>query len=517
MATFGYPTLYSNGLNNTSQIRRSADMIYQRGETYEIVLTGDTYYSSMEMVVDIYKDLSKIGRMRVVPFDVSQSGSTYTYKFNVRAYDYIANYVNPQHYLYYWLGDWQTTDQQINYNNPYPNIAYCSFKYGYSYTIAQDYYTEFTGNPTRPIYHFSQLPLCAADGCIPSGYTNSGGNFEYIGGSFQLQEKLILPNFDQQIGTTIGTGLTINTLYPYWNFSRINQYLMTYPSTPQESETSRFLTDAPRIMNIQDTENYVLYYLGGQTGDAQVVEADYARFEFYDEDNALISKFSIDLYNDHPTGYTQTLNIKALPCGPSDIENLFSTIAWSGVSYYTVQLCATESNSVANGPICPISEVFYFYLYDNCQPENFRMAFLNMRGAYDYFTFTSYKQESKKIKSQTYESRYFSTSIPSQDRDLGRATKTFATDVDREIVLESDYLNVQQGAWLQQLFMSPQVYEMDMDYISEIDRQDKVYKDLKPLQILSTQVDTITKNHQKMNKYKITVKYADTYFPVKAF
>jgi len=521
MATFGYPALYANGLNSTSQIRRSADMVYQRGEQYQVVLTGDTYFGSLQLVVDIYESTDKIGRMSVVPYDINQSGSTYTYYFNIRPYDYISNYTNPQHYLYYWLGDWSTTNDTINVNNTYKNLVYANFKYGWAYTIANEFYSEWEqaslSAPSNVLNHYTQLPLCAANGCVPSGYTSTGGNFEYIGGTFQLQEKLILPNFDQQIGTTIGTGLTLNTLYPYWNFSRINQYLMTYPSLPEQSETSRFLTDAPRIQYIQDSENYVLYFLNGQTGDRQVVEADMARFEFYDSNNTKISQFNVDLYNDHPTGYTQTLSIKALPCGPSDIENLYSTIAWSGVSYYTVQLHACDALSTAAGPICPVSEVFYFYVKSNCGPEDFRVAFLNMRGGYDYFTFTQYRQDTKKIKSQTFDSRYFSTTLPSQDRDLGRSTKTFAMDVDREVVVDSDYLTVQQGEWLQQLFMSPQVYQMDTDYISEIDRQDKVYKDLRPLQVLSTEVETITKKHRKLNRYRITFKYADTYFPVKAF
>ena len=51
---FGYPQLYDNGLNNTSQIRRSADMVYQRGGTYQITLTGDTYQASIQLVVDMY-------------------------------------------------------------------------------------------------------------------------------------------------------------------------------------------------------------------------------------------------------------------------------------------------------------------------------------------------------------------------------------------------------------------------------------------------------------------------------
>jgi len=100
---------------------------------------------------------------------------------------------------------------------------------------------------------------------------------------------------------------------------------------------------------------------------------------------------------------------------------------------------------------------------------------------------------------------------------MGRTVKTFDTNIDREFVLESDYINVQYGEWLQQLFYSPQVYEVRPDYISPLDRQDKIYKDLRPIQILSTEVETITKKHKKLNKYRITCKYADGFFVNKGF
>ena len=35
--SFNYIQLYGNGLNDNSQIRRSADFVYQRGGTYKIV------------------------------------------------------------------------------------------------------------------------------------------------------------------------------------------------------------------------------------------------------------------------------------------------------------------------------------------------------------------------------------------------------------------------------------------------------------------------------------------------
>jgi hypothetical protein len=144
-------------------------------------------------------------------------------------------------------------------------------------------------------------------------------------------------------------------------------------------------------------------------------------------------------------------------------------------------------------------------------------VFLNERGGYDYYTFTSYRQDTKKITRQTYDNRYYSTSQQSPDRNLGRTIKTFDTNVEREFVLESDWLNVSYGNWLEQLFMSPQVYEMKEDFISPLDRQDYIYKDLRPIQVLSTEVQTITKQHQKLNKYRITCKYADGYFVSKGF
>lgn len=530
--SFGYPILYSNGLNSNTQLRRSTDMIYQRGGTYEVVLTGDTYYSSMRLDVDMFSDEQKVGRMSVIPYNISQTGSTYTYRFNIRPYDYLSNYVKTQHYTYYWLNDWYKTTQQINLNNPYPNIIQSQFKYGFRYinsTGATQYEQSYqnAGEPVNLYYHFTDIPSCTSDtSFVPSGFTNTGPHFNYVGGAFQMNNHYILPNFDQEVGTVVGTGMTINTVDMYRRLSPICQYLMDYPTVPEQSETSRFLTDAPRIQYIQSDENYVLYYLNGQTGDRQVIEADWAVFEFYDEGNNLIDyteqqlNFSGTIYAS-PTGYTDTLQPFALPCGPKDISNIFTTIDWDTVAYYRVQLfygypTNSELRSSA-GPIGPVSETFYFYLYDNCKPESTRLIWLNDAGGYDYYTFTAYRQDTKKISRATYDSRYFATDIASPDRDYGRSVKTFATDVEQEIVLESDYLSVADGRWIEQLFYSPQVYLMKGDYISPIDRQDKIYKDLTPLQVLSTSVDTITEKHKKLNKYRITLKSSDTFFVNKGF
>ena len=274
MATFGYQSLYANGLNSNSQLRRSSDMVYQRGGTYEIVLTGDTYLESMQLSVDLYGNDTKVGKMSIVPYSVTQSGLTYTYKFNLRPYDYMSNYVQSQHYTYYWLNNWSGTTQQINWNNPFPNIVKANFKSGYTYLSGTD------------------IPYCVTDTVFsPSGFTNTGNYFDYVGGSFQMsQDKYILPNYDQEIGTVIGSGYTINSDI-YRRLSPMSTYLMDYPSVPEQSETGRFLTDAPRIQYIQSDENYVLYYLNGQSGDRQVIEADYAVFNFYDESNSLIDGF----------------------------------------------------------------------------------------------------------------------------------------------------------------------------------------------------------------------------------
>jgi hypothetical protein len=525
---FGYPQIYANGLNSNTQIRRAVDMIYQRGATYEVVLTGDTYQTSMELVIDMFSDDQKVGTMSIVPYTTTQSGATYTYRFNIRPYDYMSNFVESQHYSSYWLNDWYDTTEQINWNNPYPNIIKANFKYGYKYLSGSTVVTEYSGSPTNNLNHYTDVPFGATStGFTASGFTNTGSDFDYIGGALQMgSEKFYLPNYDQELGTVIGTGMTINTVDTYRRFSPMSQYLFDYPTVPELSETARFLTDSPRVMTIQEKENYVLYYLNGQTGDRQVIEADYAVFEFYNTANTQINYFEQQLNFSgttyaSPTGYTDTLKVFALPCGPKDISNIFATINWSNVAYYRVQIFnawpTNSANRTSLGPIGPVSEAFYFYLDANCGPEDTRLAFLNNRGGYDYYTFTKYRSDVKKISRKTYDSRYYATNIASPDRDFGRTVKTFDTEVEREFVLESDFLSVAYGDWLEQLFYSPQVYEMKEDYVSPLDRQDKIYKDLRPIQVLSTEVETINVKHKKLNKYRITCKYADGFFVNKGF
>jgi hypothetical protein len=504
-------------------------MIYQRGGTYEVVLTGSTYQSSMQLEVDLFSDDDKVGSMSLVPYDVTQSGATFTYRFNIRPYDYLSNFVESEHYQYYWLNDWYTTNQDINFNNQYPNSIKANFKYGYKYYSGVTLITEYTTSPTNDFNHYTDIPFCATStGFTASGFTNTGKYFDYVGGSFQMgREKYYLPNFDQELGTVIGTGLTVNTIDVNRRLSPMSQYLMDGPSVPEMSETSRFLTDAPRIQTIQESENYNLSFLNGQSADRQVIEADFAVFEFYDINNNQIDYFEQQINfsgtpYEAPTGYTDTLKIFTLPCGPKDITNIFATVDFSQVAYYRVQLFyawATNQNTnrINLGPVGPVSEAFYFYLYDNCGPEDTRISFLNARGGYDYFTFTKFRQDIKKITRQTYNNRYYSTNLSSADRNIGRTVKTFDTNVEREFVLESDYLSEPIGNWLEQLFYSPIVYEMKDDYISPLDRQDKVFKDLRPVQILSTEVETINVKHKKLNKYRITCKYADSFFVNKGF
>jgi hypothetical protein len=521
---FGYPQLYANGLNSNTQIRRSTDMVYQRGGTYEVVLTGDTYVSSMELNVQLSSDDEVVGQMNIVPYDVSQSGGTFTYRFNIRPYEYLSNFVETQPYQYYWLNDWYSTNEDININNEYPNSIKINVDYKYQYFLG----TSLTGATGYTEYrHYTDIPFCATStGFTASGFTDTGKYFNYVGGTFQMDDKYYLPNYDQELGTVIGTGLTINTIDVNRLLSPMSQYLFDYPSVPEMSETGRFLTDAPRIQTIQEHENYVLYYLNGQTGDRQVIEADYAVFEFYDVNNTQVGYFEQQINfsgttYESPTGYTDTLKIFGLPCGPKDITNIFATVDYSTVAYYRVQIFysfpTNRTQRVTIGPVGPSSEAFYFYLYDNCKPESTRLMWLNSRGGYDQFTFTSYRQDTKKIERQTFDNRYYATNIQSPDRDFGRTIKTFDTNVTREITLDSDYLSEPYANWIEGLFLSPQVYEVKEDFVSPLDRQDKIYKDLRPVQVISSQVETYNRKHQKLFRYRITLQYGSTYFVSRGF
>lgn len=512
---FGYKELYANELNSYSQIRRAVDMGYQRGATYEIVLTGDTYISSMELDNDLYVNDERVGRITVVPYDVSEDNGTYTYKFNVRPYNYLSNYLQAEHHKYIWKNDWDKTNYDINTGRTYTNIIKYNIKFGYKYSVTGAIVTEYDSIPENDFNHYTQIPFAVdATSFTASGFTNTGEYFHLVGGSFQMDEKFLYRNVDQEIGTTIQDG-NVYTLDTERGTSPMSQYIMDYPVVPEESTSSRFLTDSPRIQYIQETENHTLYFLNGLTGDYQFTETTMAYIEFYDSNNNRVDyTFNKMYYNDLPTGTTTDLTITALPCGPADLTTLYETLYLTNVAYYTVQMVYGNDGVE---PQYPVSEVFYFYITENCKPENTRLTFLNARGGFDYFTFTNYRQDTKKIERSTFDSRYYSTNINSPDRDAGRMTKQYDSNIEQEFVVESDYLTETEGWWLEQLFYSPQVYEIKENYISPIDQQDKIYKDIRPVQVLSTEVVKINKNHQRLSKYRLTLKYANPYFSNKGF
>ena len=79
-----------------------------------------------------------------------------------------------------------------------------------------------------------------------------------------------------------------------------------------------------------------------------------------------------------------------------------------------------SSKRAATGPIGPVSEIFYFYLYDNCLPESTRICWLNDAGTFGYYTFRSYRQDSKKVTQTYYDNRYYATNLASPDRNVAR-------------------------------------------------------------------------------------------------
>ena len=545
--SFGYPSI--NGQNNITQQRRAVDMIYQRGATYDVTLTGSTYEDSMELVVDMYNKDVKVGQMSIIPYDVTLSGSTYYYQFGIRPYDYMSNYIESEHYTKTNLSTGWIDFLGFNLSNnvqrtSYKNITKANFKYGYRYYSGNTLITEYTGStPTNDYVHtFNISPACnitSPQFAITGTTQPTGQYFDYVGGQLQMDEHLFLPNYDQEMGVAMQvggvTGMTLSTDYER-NYSPTSQFIFDYPRTPYQSEKSRFLTDAPRIQYITQNDSYSLYYLQGQTGDRKMIEADYVVVRMYDVNNTQLHNISRQIYTYssqfapfyNVTGYTDTLDVWSLPCGPSDIDNLYEhavTIDWSNVAYYTVQICGSypadnvnqNRRNVSVGPVVPVSETFYFYIDTNCGPEDTRVVWLNNRGGYDYYTFNAYRQDTKKISRQTYDNRQYQTNPNSPDRAIGRTIKTFATDIEQEIVLESDFLSLPVANWIEQLFYSPQVYIMKGDYISQVGPNSILYKDLTPTQVLSTEVDTITRKHQKLNKYKITMKVANNFFVNKGF
>ena len=136
---------------------------------------------------------------------------------------------------------------------------------------------------------------------------------------------------------------------------------------------------------------------------------------------------------------------------------------FSNWSYYKIFGCTSASTSNR----CTKEYKFYRYgrgatvddRHQSCTRfDNVRLAWRNRLGAWDYMNFRGKSVESVDITSEEMESvpgTWNSATFNYENTDRGK--QTLFTEAKRKLTINSDWLNEDEGAWLEELFTSTNV------------------------------------------------------------
>jgi hypothetical protein len=227
-----------------------------------------------------------------------------------------------------------------------------------------------------------------------------------------------------------------------WQFMGMDLYIQIFGGG------SPFLTNAPIIYEICQTENAYLTFIGYTATTVKVTTKD-------------SSGSVID------TGlFTVTPNSDFVPTTiGTGLTNLATQSYFDGsvnvldpnISVYEIQV----GQSFLLGSVWsffPFSEIRTYKLISCCNERSVRLHWLNRLGGADAYTFRSKKTVTQKIKSELAQKpqtwNYTLPAASSYDRGLFK----IAQDVSIQYEAESEFYTTAEGSWISELLSSPEVY-----------------------------------------------------------
>lgn len=223
--------------------------------------------------------------------------------------------------------------------------------------------------------------------------------------------------------------------------------------------TSHFLTNAPKTQKIKIDEYATLSffngnYLGGLNG-------DYVRIATYNKNGTFIQFY--DIINPFNNSTNEDEQRADVGIGPVNLSNLTSFDVYAtgttfppnfnNIGSYTVNL--GDSGSVA-----PYSETITFIIDDNCcLYDEFRFAWLNRKGGFDYFTFTQRSDKKSTTTKDMFDKKLGRITSGDWNYSIGdRGSTIFNVNSRDSYVVNSNWLTQAEATWLNELMSSPEVY-----------------------------------------------------------
>tara|TARA_R110002167_G_scaffold341429_3_gene549830 strand:- start:2655 stop:4067 length:1413 start_codon:yes stop_codon:yes gene_type:complete len=279
------------------------------------------------------------------------------------------------------------------------------------------------------------------------------------------------------------------------------------------SATSKFLTDSNSSIagdgiQIRDGDYHSLAFLSGYF-EAGFSQPDLYTVIFYDINGSGISFFNIDITSS---------NGGANALGTTYIADSRKALMYLGAGTANF-LGAGESVptnwdryeiALVSGSTQVSEKIVFNREYDDCKGfETIRLTWLNKFGVWDYYNFTKKNTESTDIKRTEYNKIKGNWDGDTYTKyGYNRGNSTLNTLAKQKATLNSDWFrNDKEAAWLEQLFISPEVYIINGYDVNDT-APAEYGKYMQPVMITNKEYIRYTQANDKVAQYEVDIEYS---------
>ena len=279
------------------------------------------------------------------------------------------------------------------------------------------------------------------------------------------------------------------------------------------SSTDSFLTNAPKTQYVRTTDYLTLGFINQYDYDFRVgvsglavPSIKYITIDFqYNGGSVLNTTKTINASSGGHSGYMSDSNVKLQYAGVGTANLVGGGITLpANWDYYTI----TAKDSGSN--VC--SDAYYFYNQEeDCKGfETIRLTWLNKFGVWDYYNFTKKSIRSFNTKRKSY-TQITGTWNESKFRLNGHSggKKNYNSSISEKIKLNTDYITEAEAVWLEELFISNDVYILEQSSTDSA-TQGYMRKYIQPATITNSTHTRKTKANDRLIQYTFEVETTKT-------
>lgn len=289
-------------------------------------------------------------------------------------------------------------------------------------------------------------------------------------------------------------------------------YQMTQEGIFPYNTNSKFLSNAPAIQYIREDDYMTVPFFSSLPATETGVWTDLAPsgtlhsvkrlcFQYYYNGSTTGGQINWDITTGAGGNYGEledsNVKIQYFGIGTANQANVGTSIP-ANWDYYQVWLQDDLTNR--------ITQHYYFYKKeDSCKGyETIRLTWLNKYGTWDYYNFTQKNMRTLRTERKAYKqvSGSWNKTLFQLNGHTG-GMKNYSTSIKESITLNTDYLTEEEAAWLEELFISNDVYMLEQN--SDDTTTGYIRKYITPVRITSEEMIRKTTANDKLKQYTFEI------------